>query len=182
MGRIKGWYPDAHTVYERHAQILVGVDRLAAAEELLERAALRNYREMVELSVSHALAEAGFNHLVSALRCLVDIKRRLGKEAEVRALEQDLDETDAILPSMSAAALNELRDEMRGETQRAGPGSAGAAGQKKKKLTRKQQKRKAAQRRKAEARAAAAAEAAAAVAGGGVDGGGGEGKAEAAEE
>ena len=140
MDRIKGWYPDAYSVYKRHAQVLLMAGQPAAAEDLLERAALRNYREMVEASVSRALANTGFNHLVSALRCLVDTKRRLGKEAEARALEQDLDETEAILPSMSVGALNELRDEMRGETQRAGPGSAGAAGQKKKegKLTRKQ--------------------------------------------
>jgi hypothetical protein len=94
-----------------------------------------------------------FKKLMPPLRRLVEVERALGKEADARWLELDLDDTEAILRSVVSSALAELLEE--------GVAGAGAA---QKKLTRKQQKRKAAQRRKAEAAADSAA------GGGGVNG------------
>jgi hypothetical protein len=103
----------------------------------------------------------------------VDILRSFGDEQEARALERDLDETVAILDSLSTAVLNELREELWAEMRAAAEGSAGAGdggeaadgggsrsggggSMQKKKLTRKQRKRRAARRRKAGPRSAEA--------------------------
>ena len=113
------------------------------------------------------------------LRVLVQIKEQLGKEEEARALELELDETEAIIHLVSAAALDEVRAEVRAEAAAtAGVGGAGTGGQgqqqqgeqqNKKKLTRKQQKRKAAQRRKQAAAGTAVAAGTAAAGGVGVE-------------
>jgi tetratricopeptide (TPR) repeat protein len=143
---------------------------------------------------SFSLAPAFKQLVIQPLRHLVGTKRQLGKAVEARALEQDLDETEAIWAAMSVAAMQELREELRAEAGGAEGGSAtsapadaaaaaaagggvragagaGAAPPKQKKLTRKQQKRRAAQRRRAEERVGAAG---AAVVGGDVREGGGE--------
>ena len=113
------------------------------------------------------LVTAGWRHLIVAMRRLVEVKRRLGKEAEAQLMELDLDETEAIMASMSAAALTELQEEMQAEEAAGQEGQAEQQGKKKKgKPTRKQQKRKAAQRRRAEAEQEQQQAAAAAAAGG----------------
>ena len=49
---------------------------------------------------------------VPVMRRLVEVKRKLGKEIEARALEQELDETEAIVECMVMFPLQELREEM----------------------------------------------------------------------
>ena len=157
---------DVLTVFERKARLLVAVGRVSKAEELLDGMALDGYKKQLELpDAGLGLASTGFRCMILALQRLVEIRRLLGKEEEARALELDLDETEAILASKSVAALNELRDEIQEETGAGMGAERRQQGSKKKKgkLTRKQQKRKAAQRRRAAEAAEQQAEAAAAA-------------------
>lgn len=68
-----------------------------------------------------------FKKLMPPLCRLLEVKRALGKEADARWLELDLDETEAILGSLVSSAMAKLREE--------GAAGAGAA---QKKLRRKQ--------------------------------------------
>jgi hypothetical protein len=166
----------AFSVLARIARALISAGQLAEAEQRLATV-LDGYVEMLEVGLG--TATSGFRDCVlPPLRLLIEVRQRLGKEWDARALARDLEETETIWASISTAALNELREEIRAETRLAAPAtSAGEAGSEeaqgttgtktKKKLTRKKQKRKAAQRRKAEAAAAAAAVDGGAAAGGG---------------
>jgi hypothetical protein len=165
MARYDSISPDVATCLDRNARRLCAQGRWAQAEAQLDDVPVTCYRNIVQQTgVKHLNS---LRMLIPILRRLVVIKRHLGKEAEARALELELDGTEALMEQQSTTALEELRERMRAE--REAGGAAGAIGappaeqqqqqqpkKGKKKLTRKQQKRKAAQRRKAEKQQAAA--------------------------
>ena len=131
------------------------------------------YLRLLEPHGGLAHLDIKFLAMIPPLRRLVEVGRAYGqgREQDAWALEQELDETEAILAALKASALEELRWEIhiaREEEQGATAGAERGARKERKKPTRKQQKRKAAQRRKAEARTAAHV-----TAGGGAGGGGG---------
>ena len=144
---------DFMSCFDREARLLCEQGQVVKAEECLQRP-LKDYLVHLETSGGLTVATSSFMHMFPPLRRLGDIKRGLGKEAEAWAMALDLDETEAMLVSRSAAALNELQEEMQAEEATRGTGGQqqqqqGNSNKKKGKLTRKQQKRKAAQRRRA---------------------------------
>ena len=114
---VNGLSMDTLTIFEHQARVLVRVGQVAKAEELLTRWALHTYTRALEMPGGLWGGGPGHKDMDLAVRRLVEIKRQLGKEAEAQLLEWDLDETDAILASISAAALNELREQMRAEAE-----------------------------------------------------------------
>jgi tetratricopeptide (TPR) repeat protein len=138
--------PDVMACNDRAARLCWDSGDIVGAEEMLQDP-LDWYIGLFEKRESCFGWNTGITTLLPMIRRLVGVWRRLGKEAEARALELDLDETEAIMKQVNAFPLQQLREEIRAERQQhQGGGTGGAA---KKKLTRKQQKRNAARRRRA---------------------------------
>lgn len=111
--------PDTMTLFDRGARILLDQDKFVEAEEVLERP-LEFYVAKFDGGAGMFGWVSGAKVLLPIMRLVVEVKRELGKEEEARALELDLDESEAILDSISAAALNEVRDEIRAKIRQHG--------------------------------------------------------------
>ena len=119
--------PDTMSCFCRQARLLYEMGKAVEAEEMYQKP-LRHYVQFIKEPGSQGL-HSSVRLFVPELRSLVQIKRQLGKEEEARALEQDLDETEAIIRSTSAAALDEVRAELRAEAAAtAGVGATGPVG------------------------------------------------------
>lgn len=148
--------------------LILAKDQMAVGDFAAAQASLYPsywwYKGLLECNFFSEYSKLCRSSMPAAMRTLAKAWKELGKVDEARALKADMDETEAILKSMSDTALLELQTELQQERAAtvASRGGAAPAPTSKTKPTRKQQKRKAAQRRKAEGRAAAVVAAAAA--------------------
>jgi tetratricopeptide (TPR) repeat protein len=110
--------PESMTSFDRAARMFCAAGDVNGAVDML-KLGLKNYKQQLNSSAGLVIASTGFMKLFPPLRQLVELSRRSGQNEEeaatMQALEQDLDETEAIIRSLMDSALGELRDELRAE-------------------------------------------------------------------
>lgn len=128
--------PEYLGFYAREARLQYDRGDLVAPQTLLSLV-FRLYKDIVGTSIGF-VSRCGrfYKSLEAPMRLLVEVWRRVGKAAEAEALEQDLDENEAILQGLFMANLDEYRAEQRAAAV-AGRQPLQLEAPKKKKLTRK---------------------------------------------
>jgi hypothetical protein len=150
-GGKKVMFPELSACYRREAIRMLAAGRLRAALSVLVQCPTL-YKACIDKSGIIFFLWNALRTVMAALKVMVAALKQSGSMHEATQIQEDVEETDAILSGYWEGVLEETRWELR-EQQRAG---GGGATKKSKSVKRKELKRKAQQRKKSEAVVAAA--------------------------